>query len=55
MLDAEIINELAQCKTELEEAANLLRPKLPGMAGIYDAAANRVAALLARHSAEAKD
>lgn len=37
-----LIQELKQCKIELEEAANLLGPSLPGMASIYRIAAKRV-------------
>jgi hypothetical protein len=40
-------HELRQCLTEIEEAGNLLRPQLPLMAGIYDAAAKRIAQTLA--------
>lgn len=42
----EMLAELRQCQTELEEAANLLEPRLPGMASIYRIAAKRVKALL---------
>lgn len=44
----DLLAELRQCKTELEEAANLFRSSLPGMARIYTAAAERVAATIAK-------
>lgn len=43
----DLLAQLRQCQTELEEAAKLLRPSLPGVARIYDAAAHRVSATLA--------
>lgn len=37
----ELLREVIQCSVELREAANLIRDRLPGVAGIYDAAAQR--------------
>ena len=36
-----LLAEVSQCATELEEAANIIRPHLPGMASLFDAAAKR--------------
>jgi hypothetical protein len=36
-----LTREIRQCATELEEAANVMRPNLPALASIYAAAAER--------------
>lgn len=47
-VNADLLTDLRQCKTELEEAANLLRPQLQGMANIYQMAAARVGETIMR-------
>jgi len=37
----EMLSEVIRCAVELREAAKLLRDRFPGVAGIYDAAAQR--------------
>jgi hypothetical protein len=48
MNEQDLLAELRQCRVELEEAAKLLKPAFPGMASIYEAAAKRVAAVIAK-------
>lgn len=47
----EMLTVLRQCQTELEEVVKLLMPQFRGVAGIYLAAALRVADVIARATA----
>jgi ElaB/YqjD/DUF883 family membrane-anchored ribosome-binding protein len=46
MSNTDLLAELRQCQTELEEASKLLFPSMPGMSTIYAAAADRVAGVI---------
>ncbi len=44
----DLLIELKQAAVEIEEAANLLQPTLPGCASLYDAAAIRIRAAISK-------
>lgn len=49
-----LLRELEQCAVELTEAANLMRPTLPRVASLYDAAIERVRTTIVKATAGAR-